>query len=293
MRVSGALLALLVAVAAPVPGCRITQGPPSRPPLVRTLAPETYLRRAAARTAEVRSLRADAKVSLTGPRGRYRFSEALNVIRPRRVRLDTIGPFSRVFSVLASDGERLVFLDPGAKRMYRGSPTRENLARFLPFSLDVEDIVAILLGGVPEAARRPFVSYDAKNEVFLVRTENRSGSESLATLDGRTLDLVRLQIIDPPPVLAAVVEYEGWEARSGIAFPNALSIRVPSRDVLMRIAFEHLEPNAVIADSLFAIHVPQSFEVVPMRQLPPPVDYNLAPGLTPEPGDARAEEEQS
>lgn len=281
---------IFLAAALSIPACRTTQGPSPRPPVQRDLAPEAYLGRAAARVAELRSLRAYARVRLTGPRGKFNFSELINIVRPNRVRLDTIGPFSRVFSVLASDGERLVFLDPGGKRLYTGEPTRENLARFLPFSLDVGDIVAILLGGVPEVSGRPFVSYDAKREVVLVRTENRSGSVSLAALDARTLNLTRLQIFDPPPTLAAVIEYEEWTLQSGISFPSGLSIRVPARDVVMRIRFERLEPNVAIADSLFAPSEPPNFEVIPMRLLPPPIDYNLAPGLPPEPDGGRVEE---
>ena len=287
---SRGICVILLAAALTIPACRTPQGPSPRPPVQRHLAPEAYLAREAARVADLRSLRAYARVRLTGPRGKFNFSEAINIVRPHSVRLDTVGPFSRVFSVLASDGERLVFLDPGGKRLYTGEPTRENLARFLPFSLDLGDIVAILLGGVPEASHRPFVSYDAKNEVLLVRTENRSGSVSLATLDARTLYLTRLQIFDPPPTLAAVIEYEEWTLHSGIAFPSWLSIRVPARDVLMRIHYERLEPNVAIAESLFTPSRPRNFEVIPMRRLPPPIDYYLAPGLPPEPDDGSARE---
>jgi hypothetical protein len=230
----------------------------------------------------VSSLRARARIQLRAPRGKFGFSELINVVRPRRVRLDTVGPFSHVFSVLASDGARLVFLSPEEKRIYDGAPTPENLSRFLPFTLDLEDIVSVLLGGAPDPAIRPFVSEASANEDFLVRSENRSGSVSLATLDRRTLRLKRLQIMDPPGSLAAVVDYQGWTAKGGIEFPEGLSIRVPSRDVLMEIRFVEIEPNVVIDDRLFAPAPPRGFENVPMAALPPPVDYGLAPGLPPE-----------
>jgi hypothetical protein len=58
----------------------------------------------------------------------------------------------------------------------------------------------------------------------------------------------------------------------------------------MRIHFERLEPNVAIDDSLFTPSEPPNFEVVPMRRLPPPIDYNLAPGLPPEPDGGSAEE---
>ncbi|MDP3937791.1 MAG: DUF4292 domain-containing protein [Deltaproteobacteria bacterium] len=282
-RLRRAGLALILAGAAiAVPACRAPEGPPPVPESAKLLTPEAFTRRQAERASQVASLRAFARVQLSAPRGKFGFSEAINVVRPRQVRLDTIGPFSRVFSVLASDGARLVFLSPDEKRAYTGSPTPENLARFLPFTLDPEDIVAILLGGVPEPSHSPFVSQDRNGRDLLVRSENRSGSVSLATLDGRTLQLKRLQIMDPTSALAAVVDYAGWKDRGGIAFPSEISIRVPSRDVLMAIRFEEMEPNARIDAGLFSPGLPPGFETVPMTELPPPIDYRLTPGLSPE-----------
>ncbi len=216
-------------------------------------------------------------------RGKFRFSEAINVVRPRSVRLDSLGLFDRVFSILATDGASLFFLSPGERRMYAGDPTPGNLARFLPFSLDIEDIVAVLLGGLPEPAGAPSVRYDPGHAELVIRTQNRTGSVSLATFDARSLDLTRLQIIDPPPRLAAVVTYEGWEPVEGISFPTALSIRVPSRDVLMELEFKKLEPNVEIDQKLFALAAPRGFDIVPMDLLPPPPDHNLTPGLKPTP----------
>ncbi len=281
LRRAGLTLILAAAVIA-VPACRAPEGPPPVPEAAKLLTPEAFTRRQAERASLVVSLRAYARVQLSAPRGKFGFSEVINVVRPRQVRLDTIGPFSRVFSVLASNGGRLVFLSPDEKRAYTGSPTPKNLARFLPFTLDLEDIVAILLGGVPEPSKSPFVSQDRNSRDLLVRSENRSGSVSLATLDGRTLQLKRLQIMDPPPALAAVVDYAGWKDRGGIAFPSELSIRVPSRDVLMAIRFEEMEPNAKIDARLFSPGLPPGFETVPMTELPPPIDYRLTPGLSPE-----------
>jgi hypothetical protein len=228
-------------------------------------------------------LRAYAKVKVVSPRGKMRFSESINVVRPRSVRLDTLGLFGRVFSILATDGKDLFFVSPGERRMYAGEPAAGNLARFLPFSLDLEDIVAVLLGGLPEPAAPPSIRYDPVHGTLVIRTQNRSGSVSLATLDAGSLDLTRLQIIDPPPRLAAVVEYDSWNPVGGISFPTGLSIRVPSRDVLMQIRFKKLEPNAEIDGNLFAITPPDGFEIVPMNLLPPPPDHNLAPGLEPTP----------
>jgi hypothetical protein len=226
---------------------------------------------------------------VTSPRGKFRFSEVINAVRPRSVRLDSLGLFGRVFSILATDGASLFFLSPGERRMYAGAPTPDNLARFLPFSLDVEDIVAVLLGGLPEPAGAPSVRYDPGRAELVVRTQNRTGSVSLATLDARSLDLKRLQIIDPPPRLAVVVTYEGWDLVEGISFPTALSIRVPSRDVLMELEFKKLEPNVAIDEKLFTPAAPSGFDVFPMNLLPPPPDYNLTPGLRPTPMEEPAE----
>ena len=272
-----------------LPGCPTKEGPPLGPHLYKDLSSDGLTRVQVERRQRIRSVRAQAKVKLIGPRGKFGFSEAINAIRPDRLRLDTIGPFGRVFSVIATDGEGLVFMSPGERRVYTGEPTAENISRFLPFALAVEDVVAVLLGGLPESELAPSVSYDEEEAALVVRTVNKSGSVSLATFDVRTLDLRRLQIIDPPPRLAAVVDYEGWMPRDGIDFPSRISIRVPSRDVLMHISFKKVEPNAAIEDIVFRIPAPRGFEIFPMEFLPPPVDHNLTPGLEPVPVDAPAD----
>jgi len=263
--------------------CRTAEGPLG-PILYRNIRPSEIARRQAERDARVRTLRAYAKVHVTGPRRKAGFAEAIAVERPDRVRLDNIGPFGRVFSILATDGNTLRFLSPGDRRIYAGPPTAENLGRFLPFTLNLEDVVSVLLGGLPSPAGAPTVRYDEKETALVVRSVNRSGSVSLATLDARTLDLRRLQIIDPPPRLAAVLEYKGWRPEGDVSFPGEISIRVPSRDLTVTVRFEKIEPNAPVDEALFAPRAPAGFERIPIETLPPAPEENLPEDL-PE-GDA-------
>lgn len=197
--------------------------------------------------------------------------------RPSSVRLDTVGAFGRVFSILATDGASMRFVSPGDRRVYAGTPTAENLGRFLPFTLRLHDIVAIFLGGRPEPAGDPTLAYDPSDATLRLRTANRSGSASLAVYDARTLDLRRLEIIDPPPAVAAVIDYDAWKPSNGILYPERLRVSVPARQVTMTVAFQKVEPNALLDDGLFALGTPRGFEVIPMEQLPPAEDQNLAP----------------
>jgi outer membrane lipoprotein-sorting protein len=270
--------AAILAAAFGLGGCRTQQGPLG-PPLHKDIRPSEIVRRQAERDARVRTLRAYAKVHLEGPRRKSSFSEAIVVARPDRLRLDTVGPFGRVFSILAADASALRFVSPGDRRIYQGPPTAENLGRFLPFALNLEDVVSVLLGGLPVPASTPTVHYDEKEAALVVRLENRSGSVSLATLDARTLDLRRLQLIDPPPRLAAVLDYEGWRPEGGVSFPSRISIRVPSRDLSVTVRFEKLEPNAPLDEGLFAPRVPPGFATIPIETLPPAPEENLPPGL--------------
>ncbi len=212
-----------------------------------------------------------------GPKRKAGFSEAISVSRPASVRLDTVGPFGRVFSILATDGASMRFVSPGDRRVYSGAPTAENLGRFLPFALRLEDIVAVFLGGRPEPAGEPSLSYEPSDATLILRTANRSGSASLAVYDARTLDLRQLQIIDPPPAVAAVIDYEGWKPSNGLLYPERLRVSVPARQVTMMVTFQKVEPNAILDDDLFALRAPRGFEVIPMEELPPAEDQNLAP----------------
>lgn len=267
-------LALMPAVLA---GCRARQGPPVALPIFKDIAPGEIRRHEAARDSGISTLRAWAKVRVIGSRRKAGFSEAISVSRPASIRLDTVGPFGRVFSILATDGASLEFVSPGERRMYAGAPTAENLGRFLPFTLRLEDIVAVFLGGRPEPAGEPSLSYEPSDATLRLRTANRSGSASLAVYDARSLHLRQLQIIDPPPVVAAVLDYEGWRPVDGILYPERLRVSVPGRQVTMTVDFEKVEPNAILDDGLFTLGAPRGFEVIPMEELSPAEDQNLAP----------------
>ncbi len=247
------------------------------PPIYKDVSPGEIAGRDAARDTRIRSLRAWAKVRVVGPRRKLGFSEAISVERPASVRLDTVGPFGRVFSILAADGARLAFLSPGDRRMYAGAPTADNLGRFLPFTLRLTDIVAVFLGGRPEPAGEPSLSYEPADATLRLRTANRSGSASLAVYDARTLDLRQLQIIDPPPAVAAVIDYDAWKPWDGILYPARLRVSVPAREVTMTVTFEKVEPNAILDDALFTLSAPRGFEVMPIERIPPAEDQNLAP----------------
>ena len=272
-----ALVLSLAALAVLAPGCRTKEGPPTVPPIYKNVTPGDLARRQAARDGRISSLRAYARVKVVGPRRKFGFSEAISVARPDAVRLDTVGPFGRVFSILATDGGSLRFVSPGDRRMYAGAPTAENLGRFLPFTLRIEDIVAVFLGGCPEPAGEGSLVYEPSDATLRLRTANRSGSSSLAVYDARTLDLRQLQIIDPPPAIAAVLDYDSWKPANGILYPQRLRVSVPARQVTMTIHFERVEPNAPIGGDLFALRAPKGFEVIPIEKLPPAEDQNLAP----------------
>jgi len=274
-------LALLLAG---FPGCRTEQGPAPTPgpPIWKDLTPAQWRARQTERAAKVLSLRAYAKVKVEAPKRKVSFSEAISVARPASARFDTVGPFGRVISILATDGRTLRFLSPGERRAYLGRPTAENLGRFLPFALRLEDIVEVLLGGVPEPSGAPEVRYLPAEGALEVRSVNRSGSVTLATVDARTLDLRRLRIIDPPPAVAADLTYGPWMPQGGILFPESLAIHVPARDVTMRVRFEKLDPNAAIDPALFVLPSPRGFASIPIESLAPLPEENLTPGLAPD-----------
>jgi hypothetical protein len=204
------------------------------------------------------------------------FSEAISVSRPASVRLDTVGAFGRVFSILATDGASLRFVSPGDRRVYAGAPTAENLGRFLPFTLRLEDIIAIFLGGRPEPAGDPSLTYDSSDATLRLRTANRSGSASLAVYDARTLDLRRLEIIDPPR-RGRGDRLRRVEARGRDPLSRAAARERARPAVTMTVAFQKVEPNAILDDGLFALGTPRGFEVIPIEELPPAEDQNLAP----------------
>jgi outer membrane biogenesis lipoprotein LolB len=132
-----ALLAQACASARPVP---IEGGPKPTPQEL-----DESLRE---RDAAFASFQGQGRIDYNGPDGKVRSSNMVVVKAPDRVRIDFRSPFSLTYTVV-SNGSELVAYDRGAKVLYRGAPTAENVGRYTRVRVDVAMLAALVRGLPP------------------------------------------------------------------------------------------------------------------------------------------------
>lgn len=137
---------------------------------------------------------ATTQIELTTAQGYYPIRAALILQRPSWLRLEMLPLIGTPdFFLTATPGEMRIFI-PSRGEFYSGKPSAENLARFLPWAINMEDLVMILSGTCPRLPGK-HVSSDRHAEDGLTRVEmNAPASESQTVWvekNGRLVKLVR------------------------------------------------------------------------------------------------------
>jgi len=98
--------------------------------------------------AQVRAMRAEARVDQRGDEGRIKGTVLMFAVRPGLVRFDAMTQFGPA-AVLTSDGEQFAYTDLRNHRFMYGPTCPQNIARLLNIPLTVEQTTELLLGGTP------------------------------------------------------------------------------------------------------------------------------------------------
>jgi len=215
-------------------------------------------------------MRALARVTYFGPKGRARVKAALLAERPGSFRVETISPFEQPLDVMASDGSKLWLLSD--KRLREGPATPENISRLLPLAMNPEEVVDTLLGGVPTSSRftPKALEWDEDGEHWLLTMEDGL-EESRLVIDPvrKVVEKMTLGVRGTKPRL--VVEFEDFEriGNTGAAeLPHKIHIELPDRRMDLKIKLEEAEVDVPLAAGLFRIDAPPGVETEPLVQAP-------------------------
>ncbi len=94
------------------------------------------------------SLKAEARVTQWGDRGRIRGNVLMFLEQPNRVRFDVMTQLGPV-AVLTSDGERFELTDMREGTFLHGETCPQNIARLLGVSIGAKEVLGLLTGDTP------------------------------------------------------------------------------------------------------------------------------------------------
>jgi len=210
----------------------------------------------------VRGLRTIADSEIRGSEGPIRASEVLLVEPPSRLRIEVLSIFGIAW-ILATDGEVLDVYSRENDTVYRGTPTPELIADFLPLPLTLGELTELLLGRPPqrEVVEAGRVAWEPETGLFRLAVRLDGGSTQTIWFSGRTGLLMRCEERTPDGTLRFDLQIKAHRDIQGVLLGSDLTIIGPG-GARVRLSYGRSELNPVLSADLFRLrHVFAATEV--------------------------------
>ena len=160
--------------------------------------------------------------------------------------------------MLVSDGERFGFYDGQAARYFRGPATPSNVARFVPISLPISELVAILLGRVPRvAADTSDFSVDQERGVYVLSL-HRQNTTQVLWVDPSTTRVLRSAVSTGA---AYSLEAGSMGNHGAFTFPEQVRLDFSSSKTRLELKWKDLTFNQQPEPGLFDAAPPEGVPV--------------------------------
>jgi outer membrane lipoprotein-sorting protein len=244
-------------------GCTLFKRP--TPPIDLTInSPEILLEKLRERNSRVQSLRSLAKIRVSIPEGKSRFSEVVIAQEPGRIRMEVLSFFGHLAALLVTDSSRLqaLFLNEG--QMYEGAASASNLSSFLPIPLPPEEIVSLLLGKASLIDCDPVdLELRQEKDLYILKLSSRTGERvQRLWIEPVNFRTVRSETTYPGDTTLLIAEFDDFKELNGEWFPASISIRIPSEAIDVKVKYQSPELNPFLASSLFTIAPPPGATLV-------------------------------
>jgi hypothetical protein len=210
---------------------------------------------------ETDTLFARVHMTLSTAEGQYPLRAAVVARRPGFLRLELLPIIGTPdFFLCATPREMKIFI-PSRGEFYYGVPSAENVARFLPWSFSIEDLVSILLGDYPALKEKHHVTDEKQSRADGKRTTMRGES-----------GVVQVMFWDAAERLTAVVRHhpsgeELYEVRFedysiGTFLPGRITVRVfePQATIVVKYHDGRIEKSVDL--SVFELMLPEGIKAL-------------------------------
>lgn len=160
--------------------------------------------------------------------------------------------------VTVDDGEVTGFL-PSEARYYRGRTSRENLFRATQILLELDEMVALLMGLPPVEIG---AKWDA--EALALRRKRPDGSTDVLTFDPDGFVPIGWRLIGSDAEIQYVAAFEDFTDTPFGRFPLKITLEMPPLKRSYQIRYDNPELNVSLPESHFAQRLPQGVVRVPL-----------------------------
>ena len=218
------------------------------------LSPEPSLSALVPAVNDTDNIVATAQIDLITAEGHYPVRTALILRKPSYLRMELLPLIGTPDFFLTATPEIMKIFIPSRGEFYSGKPTAENLGRFLPWVLSIEDVVMIFSGAYPLPAGEN-LSYESFAEASLLRVEMKSsggGSQSIwMEKNGRIVKFVRS---GPDGREIYSVQYEDY--RPGTSIAGRITIKMADHVTSLSVKYTDIQIGKTADLSVFDLTVP-------------------------------------
>lgn len=203
---------------------------------------------------------ATAQIDLTTAAGHHPVRAALILQKPSYLRLEMLPVIGTPdFFLTATPDEMRIFI-PSQGEFYLGKPSAKNLAHFLPWALNIEDIVMIFSGAYPALSGKN-LSYEGYVEGNLLRVDMKAsaGGSQIIWLErnGRMVKFVQ-NGSDGREIYS--VQYEDYEPGSTLA--EKITIKMADNMTSVSVKYSDLKVEKTTDLSVFELPIPSGIKII-------------------------------
>jgi hypothetical protein len=245
-----ALLGLLALLVLRGGSCVQIERPYKAPTAAQVVAAVT------ARGAQVRSTRAETRMSHRSGQGKIKATVRLMARRGGKLRFDAVTPFDTPLATLVSNGKQFGLLDAQKNRHYHGPASPCNIARLIGVVLNADDALTILGGSTPLIKHdKAELRWDERARAEVLTLRGPGGVVQTVRLDGtdRRWDLLGSVIKDGKGATVLSIKTGRFVKRGGLRVPSTIAVRQPKYKAELDVSFKKQELNLTLPAAAFEL----------------------------------------
>ncbi|MCB0354170.1 MAG: hypothetical protein KDD64_11615 [Bdellovibrionales bacterium] len=223
-----------------------------------------------ARIRGVDSVRSLSRVRVQSSDASHSFRWAIVYESPERVRIETLplNTFYSLQTLASSDGEFAVVV-PSERTFFSGKVTRRRIGEFLGVPFEIDESMALLLGGIPVSLLS--ASFSSGDLVGVVRSDDLielvdKSQRFRARVGSKDFIIHELDLRDPfDDQILLELQADSVIEIAGFSYPGHLKLTLPKSSQTTEVWMSIKSLNTPVEEQIFSLTPPAGFAV---RELP-------------------------
>ena len=217
-----------------------------------------------------KDVKGSARIKVQSPDGSYSSACAVMLRYPDAIRVETIPPFGPPNLFLAINGAALNIYLPGKGEFYTGSANVTNISRFLPFPLDAQELIPILLGVLPQNffPSGAFLETDEDNGLYRINALFNGKPIRSCWIDPLSGDLQKIEFLGLDGKTLYSAKITNHKRIDGVSLPQHVEFRfvAPGKaDLFLSVNYSELKVfSGEDGNSVYDLELPPGIMPIPL-----------------------------